>query len=161
MLRVRAPLIEQCLKLEKLILDYVKHDDVCRRLMTVPGIRMLTALSFKTFLDDPARFSKSRTVGVALGLTPKKYASGEIDFDGHITKCGDEFVRSHLYEAASSLLTRTKKWSALKAWGVRIARRSRFEIACVAVARKLAIIMHRMWIDGTDFQWGKEELQAA
>lgn len=156
LLDARAPLIQQCKKLEKLILDYVRTDEVCRRLMTIPGVGALTSLSFKTFLDRPERFAKSSTVGAALGLTPKKFASGEIDYDGHITKCGDDFVRAHLYEAAQTLLTRSRKWSSLKAWGLKIARRSRFQVACVAVARKLAVIMHRMWIDGTDFNWGQQ-----
>jgi len=160
LLAVRGPLIEQCKKLEKLILDYVRDDEVCQRFMTIPGIGALTALAFKTFLDSPARFTKSKNVGAALGLTPKKFASGEVDYDGHITKCGDDFVRMYLYEAAQTLLTRTKKWSSLKAWGLRIARRSRFQIACVAVARKLAVIMHRMWVDGTDFQWGQQPMTA-
>lgn len=156
LLEVRDPLIQQCKKLEKIILGYVRADEVCRRFMTTPGVGALTALSFKTFLDRPERFAKSKDVGAALGLTPRKFASGEIDYDGHITKCGDDFVRAHLYEAAQTLLTRSKKWSSLKAWGLKIARRSRFQVACVAVARKLAIIMHRMWMDGTEFQWGQE-----
>jgi transposase len=94
-------------------------------------------------------------------LTPRKYASGEIDYDGHITKCGDVMARYHLFEAAKSLMCRVEKWSALKAWGMRIARRSSMKNACVAVARKLAVIMHRMWIDGSEFQWSTEPVIAA
>lgn len=156
LLAVRGPLIKACKDIEKRILDHVRDDADCRRFMSVPGVGALTALAFKTFVDFPHRFPKSKSVGAALGLTPKKWASGEVDYDGHITKCGDEFVRAHLYEAAQTLLTRSKKWSALKAWGLRIARRSRLKVACVAVARKLAIIMHRMWLDGTEFQYGAE-----
>jgi transposase len=85
MLEVRRQLIEQCKKLEKLILDHVKHDSVCRRFMTIPGVGPLTALAFKTWVDHPERFQRSRAVGAALGLTPRKYASGEVDYDGHIT----------------------------------------------------------------------------
>lgn len=84
-----------------------------------------------------------------------------MDYNGGITRCGDDFVRKHLYEAAHSLLVNTKRWFALKAWGVRLAKRSSFKNACVAVARKLAVILHRMWIDGTDFRWGHEEQAAA
>lgn len=156
LLEARRALLEQFKTLEKAILDYVKNDAVCRRLMTIPGVGPLTALAFKTGIDRPERFAKSANVGAALGLTPRKYASGQIDYDGRITKCGDALVRTHLYEAAKVLLSRVTKWSALKAWGLKIARRSSMKNACVAVARRLAVIMHRMWIDGSDFQWGAE-----
>jgi transposase len=94
------------------------------------------------------------------GLTPRKYASGEVDYDGGITRCGDEMVRSHLFEAAKVLLSRVGKWSALKAWGMQIARRSGMKNACVAVARKLAVILHRMWVDGTEFRYGSMPVTA-
>lgn len=152
MLEARRALIEQCKKLEKLILDYVKEDEVCRRFMTVPGVGPLTALAFKTFVDRPERFRSSKAVGAAVGMTPKKYASGEVDYDGHITKCGDAFVRAHLYEAAKSLLARSPKKSSLKSWGLRLAKRSSKKKACVAVARRLAVILHAMWRDGTEFR---------
>jgi transposase len=129
--------------------------------MTVPGVGPLTALAFKTAIDDPVRFRNSRQVGVHLGLVPRKYASGEIDYNGHITRCGDAFVREHLFEAANSLMVRTKKRCALKAWGMRIAKRSSMKNARVAVARKLAVILHRMWLDGTDFQWSQQVEEAA
>jgi transposase len=153
MLDARRELISQTAKLERLIMDYVKDDQVCQRFMTIPGVGPLTALTYKTFVDRPERFQHSRTVGAAAGLTPRKWASGEVDFDGHITKCGDETVRAHLYEAAQVMLTLSRKKSALKAWGLRIAKRTSLKIACVAVARKLAVIMHAMWRDGTDFQF--------
>jgi transposase len=124
MLEVRRVLIEQCKKLEKLILDTVKDDEVCQLFMTIPGVGPLTALVFKTFVDRPQRFQKSKAVGAALGLTPRKYASGEVDYSGHITKCGDEFVRAHLFEAAKVLLSRVGKPSDLKSWGLRLAKRS-------------------------------------
>jgi len=152
MLEVRRVLIEQCKKLEKLVLDYVKEDQVCQLFMTTPGIGPLTALVYKTFVDRPERFQKSKAVGAALGLTPRKYASGEVDYDGHITKCGDAFVRMHLFEAAKVLLSRTGKPSELKSWGLRLAKRSSKKKACVAVARRLAVILHAMWRDGTVFQ---------
>lgn len=152
MLEVRRVLIEQCKKLEKLILDAVEEDDVCQLFMTIPGVGPLTAPVFKTFVDRPQRFQKSKAVGAALGLTPRKYASGQVDYDGHITKCGDEFVRAHLFEAANVMLTRAGKPSDLKSWGLRLAKRSSKKKACVAVARRLAVIMHAMWRDGTVFQ---------
>lgn len=160
LLEARHHLLEQFRRLDKIILDIVREDQVCRRLMTVPGVGPLTALAFKTAIDRPERFRRSKDVGAALGLTPRKYASGEIDYDGRITKCGDAVARSHLYEAAKVLMSRTVKWSALKAWGMRLARRSSKKNACTAVARKLAVIMHRMWLDGTDFQWGEEKAAA-
>lgn len=156
MLMVRCVLLDQERKLDKTIRDIVKHDEICQRFMSIPGVGPLTALVFKTAIDTPHRFRKSRNVGAHLGLTPRKYASGEVDYNGGISKCGDALVRTHLYEAACVLMTRVTKWSSLKAWGMKIARRSSMKNAYVAVARKLAVIMHRMWIDGTDFVWGKE-----
>jgi len=91
------------------------------------------------------------------GLTTRRYASGEIDWTGRISKCGDKMLRSYLYEAANVLLTRVPKWSALKAWGVRLAKRSGLRKAKVAVARKLAVILHRMWIEGSEFNWSSKQ----
>ncbi|MCC8960638.1 IS110 family transposase [Bradyrhizobium sp. Pear77] len=161
LLDARRALQGQVRLLTRIIEGLARKDEICRRLMTAPGVGPLTALAFKTAIDDPVRFAKSRNVAVHLGLTPRKYASGEVDYNGGITRCGDDFVRKHLYEAAHSLLVNTKRWFALKAWGVRLAKRSSFKNACVAVARKLAVILHRMWIDGTDFRWGHEEQAAA
>lgn len=154
MLEVRRQLIIQYKALEKIILRYVRQDAVCRRLMTVPGIGPLTSLAFKTFVDRPERFKKSRSVGAALGLTPKKYASGETDYDGRITKCGDPFVRQHLFEAANSLMGRYRGDTPLKSWGLKIAERGSRKRACVAVSRKLAVLMIAIWRDGTTFQHG-------
>jgi transposase len=118
--------------------------------MTVPGIGPITALCFKATIDDPARFKRSRSVGAYIGLTSRRHASGEIDWSGRISKCGDAMLRSYLFEAAGVLLTRVPKWSALKAWGMRLAKRNGLRKAKVAVARKLAVILHRMWIDRTE-----------
>jgi transposase len=161
MLEARRTLFEQCRKLEKMILDYVKNDQACQLFMTIPGVGALTALAEKTFIDRPERFRRSKAVGAAVGLTPRKYASGEVDYDGHITKCGDAFLRSHLFEAAKVLLSRSCKPNALKDWGLRLAKRSSKKKACVAVARKLAITMHAMWRDGTVFQCYQEEGEVA
>lgn len=161
MLEVRRHLLQQCNTLEKMVLDCVKNDQICRLLMTIPGVGPLTALAFKTFVDRPERFRHSRAVGPAIGLTPRKYASGEVDYDGHITKCGDAFLRAHLFEAAKVMLSRVGKPNALKTWGLRVAKRSSKKNACVAVARRLAVTMHAMWRSGTVFEMNEEAVVAA
>ena len=117
------------------------------------GIGPVTALAFLAAIDDPTRFSRSRAVGAYLGLTPRRYASGEVDWTGRISKCGDTMVRTYLFEAAGVLLTRVQKWCALKAWGLRLAKRAGMKKARTALARKLAVVLHRMWRDGTQFRW--------
>ena len=131
-------------------------DPVCQRLMTVPGVGFITALTFKAGVDDPTRFKRSRTVGAHFGLTPRRFQSGEMDIEGHISKCGDADVRSTLYTAANALLTRSARWSPLKAWGMKLAKTRGHRRAVIAVARKLAVILHRVWIDDTQFRWGTE-----
>lgn len=153
LLEARQRVHEQFRVLQNLLMRMVGKDDTCRRFMTVPGVGPLTALAYKTAIEDPARFRRSRLVGVHLGLTPRKYASGEVDYNGRITRCGDALAREYLFEAALSLMVRSKKWSWLKAWGMRIAKRSSMRKAVVAVARKLSVILHRMWVDGTDFRF--------
>jgi transposase len=143
-------------KLDRLVIDQAKETAMCRHLMSIPGVGVLTALAFMTAIEDPARFGKSRSVGAFLGLTPKRYQSGETDWDGRISKCGDALVRAYLYEAANALLTNCKKWSALKAWGMQLAKRRGLSKAKVAVARKLAVIMHQMWTTGEAFRWSSE-----
>jgi transposase len=156
-LAVRGALLNEYKRLHNMLVRIVRQDAVCRRLMTIPGVGPVTALAFKTAVDDPHRFSRSRTVGAHFGLTPKRFQSGTIDYDGRITRCGDPEVRMNLYEAASGLMVRCKKWSALKAWGMSVAKRRGHKRAVVAVARKLAIIMHRMWLDGTEFRWTRAD----
>ena len=143
-------------RLTRRVLDEVKAEPTCRRLMTVPGVGPLTALAFRATIDQPSRFRKSRDVGAHLGLTPRRYQSGETDVQGHISRCGDELARTALYEAAHSLLIRSSKWSALRSWGMAVAKRRGMARARVAVARKLAVILHRMWADGSEFRWGKQ-----
>src|SRR5438128_2395803 len=104
----------------------------------------------------PARFRNSKAVGAVFGLTPSKYQSGESDRTGRISRCGDEMMRMMLYEAAQSMLLRSAKWSWLKAWAMKIARHRGMKKAIVALARRLAVIMHRMWVDGTEFRWTRE-----
>jgi transposase len=148
---------EQILKLDRMVRRYTRQNKVCRRLRTVPGIGMLTATAFVAAIDDPERFRKSKSVGAFLGLTPRRYQSGETDLNGRISKCGDAMTRTYLFEAATSLMTKVRKWSALKAWGMRIAKRAGMKKARVAVARKLAVIMHRIWLTGETFQWSVSE----
>lgn len=155
MLVAREALLEQYHVLHRKLLGTVRADAVCRRLMTAPGVGPVVAAVYRSGVDAPERFGKSRNVAAHFGLTPRTHASGETERNGRISKCGDELVRTSLYEAANVLLTRVKKWSALKAWGVRVAKRAGAQKARVAVARKLAVILHRMWLDGTDFRWGK------
>lgn len=155
MLEVRRAIFEGFDKLHRIVLQVVRHDVVCRRLMTVPGVGRVAALSFKVGVDDPLRFTRSRTVGGHFGLTPKRHQSGtSIDYEGRITKQGDINVREALCEAAASLLMRVRTWSAPLAWGLRIAKRTSMMCAIVAVARKLAGVLHRMWIGETDFKGG-------
>jgi len=161
LLVVRRALREQIAVLHRRVLAVVRDDEVCRRLMTVPGVGPVVALTFRTTVDVPARFRNSRAVGAVLGLTPCKYQSGESDYTGAISKCGDEMMRVMLYEAAQIMLTRTIKWSWLKAWAMRIARRRGMKKAIVALARRLAVIMHRIWVDGTEFRWTRQEAAAA
>ncbi len=151
----------QVQELDKLFQEYAENNPVCRNLMTIPGVGSITAVAFTTAVDDPKRFRKSRSVGAYFGLTNRRDQSGERDIAGHISARGDHLMRSYLYEAATSLLTRTKSWSALKSWGLRIAKRSCMNKAKVAVARKLAVIMHQMWITGEAFRWCETEIAAA
>ncbi len=135
-------------------------DPVCRRLMTMGGVGKLTALAFRAAIDDPNRFRHSASVGAYLGLTPRRYASGEIDRMGRISRCGDALMRSYLYEAANIMLTRARGSSPLKSWGMKLAKRAGFKKARVALARKMAVILHRMWRDGNDFGMPNAEASA-
>lgn len=157
LLSVYAGLKQQIAALDGQLIRHARVSEVCCRLMTIPGIGPLTAIAFMTAIDDPSKFARSSSVGAYLGLTPRRYQSGEIDYNGGISKCGDSLVRAYLFEAATTLLTRVEKWSSLKAWGVRLAKRNGMKKATVAVARKLAVIMHRMWVDGETFRWSAAE----
>src|SRR5262249_29206575 len=128
---------------------------VCRKLMSVPGVGPLVAVTFKSAVDDPSRIRKSKGVGALFGLTPKKYQSGEKDITGGITRTGDEMVRTALYEAANVLLSRITRFSKLKRWGMDVAKRRGSKRAKVALARKIGVILHRMWIDGTTYRWAE------
>ena len=161
MLRARAALMAAFNRLHRMMLGEVRGDPVCRRLMTVPGVGPVTALTFRATVDVPARFARSRSVGAHFGLTPRKWQSGEIDRMGRISKCGDAMMRAALYEAAHSMLTRTTRWSWLKAWAMQVAKRRGQKRAKIALARRLGVIMHRMWMDGSEFRWNRDGADAA
>jgi len=135
-----------------------KTDQTTRRLMTVPGIGVVTALTFRHTIDDPTRFRAATSVGAYLGLTPRRKQSGELDLTGHISRWGDRLLRSYLFEAASVLIHRTKRRSPLQEWGQRLVKRIGLKKAKVAMARKLAVILHCIWSDGTEFNWGKPQM---
>ena len=125
------------------------------------GVGPIVALTFRATVDVPARFKNSKAVGAVFGLTPRRHQSGEIDRMGSISKCGDAMVRTMLFDAAQVMLTRTIRWSWLKAWGMKIARHRGMKRAIVAVARRMAVIMHRIWADGTEFRWTRPTAEAA
>ena len=152
LLAARAALAAQVARLDKLLLAQARQDPACQRLMTVPGVGAITATAFIATIDDPARFKHSASVGAYLGLTPRRYQSGTMDVSGHISKSGDALLRSYLFEAAATLLARVQKTSALKEWGSRLAKRIGHKKARVAIARKLAVILHRMWADKAEFR---------
>lgn len=144
-------------KLDEKIEALVREDEDVKRLMTVPGVGIITAMSFKIEIDDPHRFKKSRNVGAYLGMTPRQYSSGETKRQGHISKCGSSEVRMLLTESGLVCLTRSKKWSKVKAWGLKIMRKHGAKKAAMAVGRKLAVIMHRMLVEKKDFIYGEEK----
>jgi transposase len=160
MLQAREALRVEFGKLHRAMLAIVRGDEVCRRLMTVPGVGALVAVTFTSGVDAPERFARSKGVGAHFGLTPRKYQSGETDVTGAVSRVGDAMVRTALYEAAHILLTRAVRFSALKRWALEVAKRRGMKRAKVALARKLAVVLHRMWVDGTTFRWGREAAAA-
>lgn len=151
MLEARQMLFETFVQLDRRVRQAANADAICRRFMGVPGVGEITALSFKAAVDDPTRFRSSRTVGAHFGLTPRRFQSGEKDNPGRISHAGDADVRATLYAAANAMLMRAIAWSSLKAWGVRLMKTKGRRRAIVAVARKIAVVLHRMWVDGSDF----------
>jgi len=160
LLVVRRVLREQIGVLHRRLLAVVRDDEVCRRLMTVPGVGPVVALTYRATVDVPARFRRSKSVGAVFGLTPSRDQSGETDRPGAISRCGDAMMRTALYEAAQSMLVHSTRWSWLKAWAMKIARHRGMKRAIVALARRLAVIMHRIWVDGTEFRWTREAAAA-
>jgi transposase len=160
MLTIHASLANQLKTITQSALDTAREDADVRRMMTVPGIGSITALAFKAALDDPKRFSSSSKVGPYLGLTPRQYQSGDSEWIGGIGQTNDPLLRSYLYEAAGVLMTRVRRSSPLKDWAVRLAKRIGWKRASIAVARKLAVILHAIWRDGTVFEWQAEKVKA-
>ncbi len=154
LLQARRVLLARFEVLDRAVTQVAGSDPICRRLMTVPGVGPVVALTYRSAMDAPARFVHSRTVGAYFGLTPKRYQSGETDYSGRISKIGDREVRCALFEAANVLLRRSTRPCALKSWGMGLSRRRGRKKAVVAVARKLAAILHRLWVSGEDFRWG-------
>lgn len=151
LLKARAALDAEFKLVERRLIALARRDGRARLLMTTPGVGPMTSLCFVSAIDDVERFKSSRAVGAHFGLTQRRYQSGETDVSGRISKCGDRAVRTALYEAANIILTRPIRGSALKSWAMRVAKRSGMKKAKVALARKLAVVLHRMLADGTTF----------
>jgi transposase len=160
LLAARAELLRQFKALDRRLVMAGRADARARRLMTVPGVGTLVALTFTAAIDDASRFRSSRQVGAHFGLTPSRYQSGETDVTGRISKIGDHGVRTALYEAANVILTRPVKASALKDWAHAVAKRSGPKKAKVALARKLAVVLHRMLVDSSEFRPGLDTATA-
>lgn len=157
LLRAHDLLCEEISKMDVLMKEIAKHTPKVAVLMTMPGVGLVTALSFIAEIDDPSRFDDSRNVGAYLGLTPRQYSSGETVRQGRISKCGDREMRSLLYEAAVVMMTRTKSWNRLKVWGLRLRKQIGMKKAGVALGRKMAVVMHRMLVTGEEFRYGEEK----
>ena len=151
LLAARSVLHREFQGFERRVRSLARRDDRARLLMSAPGVGVLVSLTYASAIDDPGRFKRSRQVGAHFGLTPKRYQSGEKDVSGRISKIGDRGVRTALYEAAHIILTRSVKAGALKSWAMRLAARAGKNKAKVALARKLAVILHRMLVDRTPF----------
>jgi len=160
MLAAWSKLREQIAAFDKAIRVAVRQSRECRLLMSVPGIGPITVLAYVSTIENPSRFRRSRLVGAHLGLTPRHYQSGDVDRSGHISKCGDTLARLCLYEAATVIMTRIKRPLGLKMWAMKIAKRSGTNKARVALARKLAVIMHSIWRTGEPFCWHMHQIVA-
>jgi transposase len=160
LLSVHAVLLREFAEFEKRVRELARGDERVRLLMSAPGVGALVGLAYVAAVDDPRRFTSSKQLGPHFGLTPKKHQSGEKDVTGRISKIGDAAVRTALYEAAHVILTRPVKGSGLKSWAAKLARRAGMQKAKVALARKLAVILHRMWVDGTSFRFDSQKAAA-
>jgi transposase len=152
LLAVHAVLLRELNGFEKRVLGMARSDARVRLLMSAPGVGAIVGLTFVAAIDDPTRFKSSKGVGAHFGLTPKKHQSGQKDVTGRISKLGDGSVRAALYQAAHIILTMPVKGSGLKSWAAKLAKRAGMKKAKVALARKLAVVLHRMWIDNTPFR---------
>ncbi len=155
LMKARSSVLDQIRLLDKRLMAIAKTTPTARLFMTAPGVGVITALSVASAFDNASRFKHSSSAGAYLGLTPRRYESGETSRNGRISKQGSCMTRKHLYEAATTLLTRNLKFSTLKAWGMKIAKASGFKKARIAVARKIAVILHAMWKTNTPFRWSQ------
>jgi transposase len=151
LLQARQVARGKCAALDHRLIRSVQGEATCRMLMTMPGIGPITAVAYVAALEKPEIFKQSRAVGAWLGLTPRRFQSGEVDYDGHISRRGDRPLRALLYEAAAVLLTRVRRESALRRWGLMLWKRLGFKRAATALARKMAVVLHAMWKSGTPF----------
>jgi len=151
LLETLASVESQVARLGDEVRRITSQNEVCWRLMSVPGVGPITALAFYATIEDIDRFARMRDIGAYLGLTPKRYQSGDRDITLGISKRGDTMARHYLYEAANVLLTTVRARSSLKSWGLAILKRSGPKKARIAVARRLAVILGRMWKDRTHF----------
>jgi transposase len=161
LLMARTALIAELKGVEKRLVSLARDNKPVRLLMSAPGVGVIVALTYASAIDDPGRFRSSKAVGPHFGLTPKRYQSGETDVTGRISKTGDDGVRAALYEAANVILTRPVKGSTLKSWAARLVVRAGMRKAKVALARKLAVVLHRMLADGTTFVADKAAARTA
>ncbi len=148
-------IISEIDRIDQKMLEIARQDKEVQQLMSVPGIGPITALTYKTEIFDPKRFKNSKSVGAYIGMTPTQYSSGEVQRQGKVSRCGSSELRSLLMEAGIVILTRSKKWSKLKVWGLKIMKKKGLRKAALAVGRKLAVIMHRMLIEQKDFTYGE------
>jgi transposase len=160
LLKARQAIGQQTDELDRKVLKLARYDAQVRRFMTMPGIGPITALCFKATIDDPTRFKRSRSVGAYVGLTTRRHASGEVDWSGRISKCGDAMLRTYLFEAGQRAADPRAEMVSAEGLGIRLAKRNGLRKAKVAVARKPAVILHRMWVDGTEFNWSTKKAAA-
>ena len=160
-LRLHEGLCDEQRGLDDRIKAAAARDDATRRLMTVPGVGFVTATCFRHTINEAGRFASSATVGAYLGLTPRRWQSGETDRMGRISKRGSPVMRALLFEAATVLMHRVSRSYALKSWALGLAGRIGTRRAVVALARKLAVVMHAIWTDGTEFDWGAGQTREA
>jgi hypothetical protein len=156
---VGCPARAQLLVYDRAVIQRARRDETARQLMSVPGVGAVVVLAYMTGVEDPTRFRKSSSVGAYFGMTPARYQSGEVDRAGRVSECGDGMVRGLLFEAAKVLLSRSARPCALQSWGRALAARIGTKKATMAVARKLAVLLHRMWTSGATFRWRAQRLR--
>jgi transposase len=161
MLRTLAATMDQLHVYDRAVTRIARESETAQHLMTAPGVGTIVVLGYITGVETPERFSRSSAVGAYFGMTPRRYQSGEVDVAGRVSKCGDGMVRGLLYEAAKVLLSRSAKPSDLQSWGRALIKRIGRKKATMAVARKLAVVLHRMWTTGERFRWTAAPAAAA